>query len=246
MLGDSTTAGNGVPNLDDTYTKILERTLQTLGPPGRTYEVLNMGVGGYHTLQEAETLRVKGLAYDPDLVLLTVCMNDFDLHSDGGVYRLLNALAASGATPRPSLLGALLQHSRLAFVVYHQMRALLAPPDARSSETLPRGRSTVRAGLELLSEIQQAHGFPVRVLVLPSFNAPFDHYRSAKRHRRIHEAAAGLPGIVVVDLLEAFASHGNDAPALSYDGLHMNERGHRLMAELILPVVTAAMAPPDR
>jgi lysophospholipase L1-like esterase len=239
VLGDSTTAGNGVFNLDDTYPKILERSLRTLGPPGRVYEVLNMGVGGYHTLQEVETLRVKGLAYDPDLVLLTVCMNDFDPHADGGVYELLRALAASRATAGPSLLGALLRHSRLAFVVYHRMRALLEPPDAWSSESL-RGRSTVRAGLELLSELQQAHHFQVRVLVLPAFDASFDHYRHAELHRRIHEAAAGLPGIVVVDLLEAFASHGNNARALSYDHLHMNERGHRLMAKLILPVVTGA------
>jgi hypothetical protein len=49
VLGDSTTAGNGIANLDRTYTKVLEKILNEDGD--RKFEVLNMGVGGYHTMQ---------------------------------------------------------------------------------------------------------------------------------------------------------------------------------------------------
>jgi hypothetical protein len=57
--------------------------------PGRQYQVLNMGVGGYQTLQEVELLRSRGLKYDPDYVLIGFCINDFHLTSDGGIYPLL-------------------------------------------------------------------------------------------------------------------------------------------------------------
>src|SRR5450759_3024644 len=47
-LGDSVTAGNGVPDYTQTYPKLLERILnQTLS--NGTVEVFNMGVGGYQT-----------------------------------------------------------------------------------------------------------------------------------------------------------------------------------------------------
>lgn len=73
ILGDSLTFGYGV-NLNETYPKILENKLKTLG----NYEVLNFGVSGYNTAQEAELLATTVLNYSPDLIIIGFFYNDFD------------------------------------------------------------------------------------------------------------------------------------------------------------------------
>jgi lysophospholipase L1-like esterase len=238
VLGDSTTAGNGVQDVDKTYTKILEKLQNRDSSIGMHYEVLNLGVGGYHTMQEVETLRVKGLKYRPDLVLLTFCVNDFNLHGDGGVYerlRKLNQISVRDANS--SLYKGVLRFSRLAFVVHHRLNSSRTKRDQWYSESVLKGQSAVKAGLALLSELQQRHGFLALVVILPEFRAPFDQYKSSATHKRVFQAAEGLPGITVIDLLERFASLDVDAEKFSYDGWHMNEYGHQTMAEILLPII---------
>ena len=126
VLGDSTTAGNGIQNVDNTYTKKLEQLLNKQA--GMKHEILNMAVGGYHTMQEAETLRSKGLKYKPDLVVLTFCGNDFILNADGGVYsalyrknpEALNSLAHSSYQK-------ILKYSRLAFILHYRHGVVFLP-----------------------------------------------------------------------------------------------------------------------
>jgi len=245
VMGDSTTAGNGVAELSKTYTKILESELNATALTGTVFEVLNMGVGGYQTMQEIETLRTGGLAYDPDLVLVTVCINDFDPHADGGVYTRLNELEQNPTdNSKPTLLGSILRNSRLAFILYHRLRTNIGIEDEDRwyVETVLQGRSTVEAGFRLLSQLQRPHEFQIRVLVLPTFNVPFDKYDSIEYHDRVRDAATELPGITIVDLLEGFSSRGDAPTALSYDGLHLSEKGHEVMAELLLPVIKGIAA----
>ena len=45
---------------------------------GLRYEVINFGVEGYNTFSELEQLKIKGLKYDPDLIILNYCLNDPD------------------------------------------------------------------------------------------------------------------------------------------------------------------------
>jgi lysophospholipase L1-like esterase len=240
IVGDSTTAGNGVPELDQTYTKQLEKLLNTNNTTGLHYEVLNMGVGGYHTLQEIETLRVKGLRYTPDLVLVTFCVNDFDLYSDGGVYRKLLAharLATRHTETAPS--SSLLTLSRLALIVYHRFYTSRTGHDDFYSKDILKGQTTVRAGFVLLSELQHRHGFSTLVVILPAFMHPFVQYKHTSIHERVLQAAEGLPGIAILDLLPSFARRDNNAGRFSYDGLHMNESGHKTMAEILQPIIHA-------
>lgn len=248
-LGDSTTAGNGVPDVSRIFTQLLEKRLnESRGDEDPRYEVFNLGVGGYHTMQEVETLRVKGLEYDPDLILLTICMNDFSLHGDGGVVRRLRKInEASSSDGGAIVYNRLLELSRLAFIVHHRLRRPATEDSGWYEENVLEGRSTVGAGLQLLSKLQQRHGFGVLVVILPEFRAPFGEYRPQARsiHERVFDEARGLPGIAVVDLLESFASTGIDVSEFAWDDkLHMNEAGHATMAEILLPLIrreTSAM-----
>jgi lysophospholipase L1-like esterase len=240
VLGDSTTAGNGIPDVDRTYPKQLEKLLNVENQSGKHYEVLNFGVGGYHTMQEVETLKVKGLEYSPDLVLLTFCMNDLDLNADGKVAKRLNKVnLLSGEEVGAKLYSALLRYSRLAFIVHHRLK--LSRHITRQDEwyvtDVLKGRSIARAGFELLAKLQEEHGFRALVLILPGFNETFDKYRFADIHEQVLQAAEGLPGITVIDLLPMFAGLDNDGKRFTYDALHMNEYGHRSMAEILLPII---------
>jgi hypothetical protein len=60
------------------YLSVLKRRL-TREYPERVWEVINTAVPGYNTAMEAETLKVRGLAFQPDLVILGYCGNDFEL-----------------------------------------------------------------------------------------------------------------------------------------------------------------------
>jgi hypothetical protein len=74
MLGDSETFSIMLPE-DKTLPVQLEKLLNSQASSVR-FEVLNFGVEGYNTLQELEQLKVKGLKYSPDLIILNYCLND--------------------------------------------------------------------------------------------------------------------------------------------------------------------------
>ena len=74
-IGDSVAFGIGV-DVEDTYLRIMERLFVEAGIP---CEVVNLAVPGYNTAMEVELLAWKGLAYNPDLIILSFCENDFSL-----------------------------------------------------------------------------------------------------------------------------------------------------------------------
>lgn len=68
ILGDSVVYGTGVER-EQTFAKRLETRLGNV-------EVINSGVPGYSPYNELQYYRSRGRAFQPDLVLLTVCFND--------------------------------------------------------------------------------------------------------------------------------------------------------------------------
>ncbi|MFA6357359.1 MAG: SGNH/GDSL hydrolase family protein [Candidatus Omnitrophota bacterium] len=74
ILGDSVAFGWGV-ELEQTFGKYLEKMLNEYG--AQKYEVINFSVPGYNTVQEVATLESKCLLYRPDLVIFSICGNDY-------------------------------------------------------------------------------------------------------------------------------------------------------------------------
>lgn len=91
-LGDSYTWGYRVRD-EEVYTEVLESLLPHM-------EVINLGVTAFMTDQELQYLKREGLAYDPDIVLLAFCLNDFD-EADGKVVRRVNATTGKASEERP-------------------------------------------------------------------------------------------------------------------------------------------------
>lgn len=76
LLGDSMAFGQGVAE-GETFGEQLRAELERTrsGP----VEVINMGVPGYNTAQEAASLAAFGMAYEPDCIIVLFIGNDFDL-----------------------------------------------------------------------------------------------------------------------------------------------------------------------
>lgn len=72
-LGDSFLMGYGV-NIEDSMINNLEKDLKS---SGKNVDIVNAGVNGYSPLIEYLFLLKKGLAYNPDMVLLFFTMTDF-------------------------------------------------------------------------------------------------------------------------------------------------------------------------
>lgn len=81
-LGDSITFGNMLP-VASTWPEVVERLLGLIRVEA---EVLNLGVGGYDTLEEVVFLEQVGLAFDPDVVVVGFCVNDLGTVSLNHTY----------------------------------------------------------------------------------------------------------------------------------------------------------------
>ena len=75
ILGDSYTLGAGIHE-QDTFARQLEPLLQGNAPPTSRVEVINCGVSGYGTREEALFYRLIARRYDPEVVLVVMVFND--------------------------------------------------------------------------------------------------------------------------------------------------------------------------
>jgi lysophospholipase L1-like esterase len=74
FIGDSLTYGWRI-HLNETYHKRLERLFNS---KGYGVEVMGMGVAGYNTVQEYYLIKEKALEFNPDMITLQICPNDFE------------------------------------------------------------------------------------------------------------------------------------------------------------------------
>jgi lysophospholipase L1-like esterase len=75
VLGDSMTFGPYLAN-EDTWPSWMENRLRRVLGTAVDVQVFNAGVGGYSIPDELSLLREKGIAFEPDLVVLAVLDND--------------------------------------------------------------------------------------------------------------------------------------------------------------------------
>jgi len=188
-------------------------------------------------LQEVEFLRVFGLKYQPDYVLIGFCMNDFDIYADGGVYKALfkiNSHMTDRGDP-PRIIKYILNHSRLAFFLYHKTRGLF-PVKGLSEEyehEVLKGKNTVEAGMELLASLQRRHHFKSLLFISPSFKRPFSKYQHDDIHQQVFDIVNNYDEIDFLDLTKDFQTINEDASVFGIDGVHPNHFGHKTLADIL-------------
>lgn len=204
--------------------------------PGST-EVLNLGVGGYNTLMEVEALRVKGLPFEPDVVIVVFVENDFE--------DIMPPSAVLAAIPRPAW-------AKWAFRKSHLFRWLSikldwwgfrsdADPVATAWSALGKSTNNVARALPLLKEMSVKHRFEPLIAIWPHFseNSVSNANALPDRQTLVVEALAGMAGIPTFRLSDYFESYfksrgsaGKPRVDLTFngDGVHPNAEGARIAA----------------
>ena len=232
VIGDSIAQGTGIKDEKAIFPRLLETSLRSKGVPA---EVQNFGVPGYNTQQEVATLMAKGLAYSPDIVILSYCLNDRSFEA-GRMPREMarNALQRRAADDSRGLQW--LARSALFRYVYF---GLLFKPSGADDEIEKRFggvfADTVKQSFEQLAELSRAHDFKVIVSVFPLFrrkkSEDFGGYAFLPEHAYVR-ALSEANDFVYLDLLETFRACARGGP-VARDVYHPNERGHRCAAEAL-------------
>ncbi|MBG89970.1 MAG: hypothetical protein CMO80_24150 [Verrucomicrobiales bacterium] len=246
VLGDSVVEGIAYVSDEDTIT----RQWENLYPDGKT-EVLNLGTAGYCTRAEIELFERKGLAFQPDVVVLIFVRNDFQNfipeHTVGG-----------GVIQRP-------EWSKHMFVGSHMFRMLClgfnwfdfaTEGDPLNWNREAVGENNVVVGLERLRNLANQHGFSVLVTVWPEFrNEQIVHTQLMPDNSGalVIERLAVMNGLPVVRMAEPFNEHyrslGEGVVARTHytangDQMHPNGEASRVAAEALKQLLDRGLPPP--
>lgn len=183
-IGDSIMFGHGVED-DETYLHVLQELLQE-EYPSRRWRVINSGVPGYNTAMEVETLRTKGLALEPDVVILNIVGNDYAppyfVRNEENVWALRSFVAdyvrdrlAAGSEGSEDGEGAI-QRGRAWFERDEQDQQVV--PD-RYRDVF--GKEAYARALDDLKQMAEEHGFGVLAFTTYEYELTFEMVEQAKQ-----------------------------------------------------------------
>lgn len=197
-VGDSVTYGFNVLQ-EEAFPQLLE---QRLSKRQLRVEVLNMGIAGYNSLQEAELIAERVLPLEPDLLVLSYVHNDNkEDGGDGGISRYFNR-----------------GHSRALDGLQIRFRRL----------SRKIGRDVRTEAFERIAALARESNLPVVVVIFPEFRLVDGAYLKQDQHQQVRQLAERL-GFRVLDLYAFFEAIGLEAHRM--DRVHPTAEGYRLVAE---------------
>lgn len=239
VLGDSVTFGWGLRG-EDTYPSQLASLLATLRPNQR-FEVINAGVSGYGTWQQASWLQDTGLDLQPDVIVVQTHLND----ASDDLWGTLGQ-GAGGE-------GWLARHSQLARLVQRVLGSAAPDNSTPCAADWKVGTDQVcwQRTEQLLDELHGEAGAagvtavlmpsPMRWQVEPGVRDA-RAWVDAARYQDVLRQYAADSGWIFVDPLPAFrkSQAENSGQSLFLDVGHPNEAGQRLMAQEIFNALNQA------
>lgn len=260
-VGDSMTFGNGVEE-SDTFTFQLQQLMQRQWPETRP-ETRNMGVQRYFTYQELELIKRYALRLKPDIVTLSVYVNDLGLRPSGDYVKEYEderekaATAFHNAFPTLYLLiknSATIETMKNIYLGSSGRRTIgqRALDGEITANDEPKWR-TVEEDLTTFRQLADMYGFKPYVVFVPSRRQVRTDMPNSAYPRRFveHARTQRLTTIAPIDAFKRELAAGHD-PYLPWDD-HMSAVGHRLVAEAIMEQVRqtrhdtdAAVAPAGR
>jgi lysophospholipase L1-like esterase len=219
-LGDSLTFGWGVPQ-DQIFAFRLEQILQ--GRLQQPVRVINTGVGGYNTVQELTYFKREGIAFEPDLVMLTYVENDIE--ENKGPFNSKPDFTLHGL----SLPGMVVEISqklwlyRLIDHTYHYALYNRLKEQGANSSPGGQGWSDSMSALDELVAICKSRRIPLIFFYFrlePDAGNPL--FQDVLQH------AHGVP---VKDMGQWFQGRDKFSLTISKVDAHPNAEAHRVMAE---------------
>ncbi|MBU1125642.1 MAG: SGNH/GDSL hydrolase family protein [Candidatus Omnitrophica bacterium] len=228
VLGDSVTETGE-------YVGFLEHALNTSGL-GKKFEVWNCSCGGYQAVNYYGLLREKVLGFNPDMVILGFCLNDFNpapiIFKDSSSGRLKGL--GTQLQGIPTYYGFFV--NSFLFLNSYAYRFLVI-----TTQKILRGRKAMAENkpgevalwaLTHIRDLTQRKNIPLMGVIIPYLK---NRYSSAEEEeyatmRHLLEET----GIRYLDLHGDFTDR--DEPSLRrspQDGIHHSEAGHRVIARIL-------------
>jgi hypothetical protein len=219
MLGDSFTLGWGVP-FEDTFSKQLERLIfyRFSG-----YQVVNMGTGNYNSSMEVELFKQKGLALEPDIVVLMYYINDTEPtpEIDGFSYKLMRHIYL------PAYTNSKLKQLGMMNSSDDWLQAYYKKNYKSDSPGFEKAKYSINELIRITSEKN------IRLLIV---NIP--DLRRLKTYpfsfaTELPQGLAVQNSIPFLDLLQSLQEYDGQVLWVSKDDSHMNQFANRITAEVI-------------
>jgi lysophospholipase L1-like esterase len=236
VVGDSIVLGAGVAE-ENTYSSLLETELQRTSS-GTKYEVLNLGVPGFHIRAVMRRLETLGLRLEPDLVVYGWTVNDIE----GPAYRTFATPELTSRHVAEALRFAnspsyLLRVLRPRWVSLRD--AFYARPGSYLYDLRhnyfdnERAWSDFVAGLDRFSAAVRDRGICGHVVIHADLNQlNFLHPLTAIYGRVA--VAAGERGLTVTDSFPYFRGHDPKSLHVAPFNPHPNATGHRILTRALL------------
>jgi len=237
-VGDSFTFGEGVGDLQS-FPSYLRGAIEKLSSRAKHFEVLNFGVSGYSTTDEAALVEARVLAFDPDLVLLGYVLNDPDPHPSHGLHAFWHEPFWWEHSELTRLIGGFLvdlERRRLGYAKEEHF-GFLHDPRASYWETVVNG-------LERLRACANQAGVPVVVVIFPLVSGwTWESYPFDPLHELVR-VEAEKNGFRVLDLKQELVSRIERPKALSLENNpHANPKGNRAFARIIAEYLAEEVLP---
>lgn len=225
VLGDSYTFGFGVSG-EYTYPNVLERLLDEVVGEHR-FEVLNFGVGGYSTRDEALVLRHRVLEWNPALIVVGYVLNDPEIEPRQPLHRFYNEtqhwwnrlfLVELGANVAKNI--RMMRHDSDYYEYLHYDQS-------------PQWRSVIEAFTDI-REATRERDIPLLLVIFPNTrDAPWAEYPYEHLHRQVTRAALEN-SFAVIDLLGAYSGQAPAGLMIREGDSHPTQQGHEFAARAIL------------
>lgn len=237
--GDSVTFGYRVPRVYRRrpsdyhalpYPMLLEERLRAANP-GRDVEVIALAVPGYSSHQGLAWLRRDLGRLRPDLVTACFGWNDIDRRA----LTDRRAMPQGAAHVAARALVVRSQALMRAILWLRGRRAQSAPPAAPGVMRVPRDQFV--ENLREISRLAREVGAGVAVIA-PVYGNPVAHPPEGDDiagHREALRAALEGDGVAFLEVPELTERAYPDNAPLFEEHIHPNHRGHRLMADRLLP-----------
>lgn len=227
-IGDSLTFGEGVKQIDDIYTEILEKKLNE-NHSSTKYEVLNVAQKGINVKEYLSVLRDPGLSYQPDLVMIGFYINDIEADKS---KRPKNSIIIP-----ESLHWILSRFSYLYFYTSHRFIGWINKGDYHEyylAYTSPGSRDWnrfVSYWKDILS-LCETNRVKTLVIILPHLSKLDDSHLFTSVYRNVEELSKNN-GAEVLNLFPAVKGHKPSDLWIGITDSHPNEKAHRIFANAI-------------
>jgi lysophospholipase L1-like esterase len=241
FLGDSFTAGHGVPNLEDRFSNQFEADLEKRFP-GR-FVVANMGECGYDiTLVDGLIDVLIGKRYDVDTVVYAYVLNDIEWF-DPRTSELIKSVQSR--EPRFFLF------SQTYFLNWAYCRSQVFAgssggdyfPHLRDAYDGPAWDKVANRLIAMRDKCRNA-GIDFRLMLFPFIQSIGPDYSFQPVHEKI-AAFCQREGIPFCDVTSLYRRHLKEGLVVSRFDAHPNERAHRLAADVLRDELFADLFHPE-